>query len=124
MLGMVFAEGVLKTAEYEDSYEFIRENVDGFIEHVTIPMFDEKGIDVWVNEEGKFREDLFPSAVMTFKGKIYDYLIGNLVFTRCGKDGETVSLTEEDVKFIKKSFKSAEYLIDFASGNLLPRFSY
>ena len=113
----------LTVKTYDNSYKFLHDGVGGYFERVPISMFETKHIDVFVNEEGKFN-GMKHSAVMLYKGKPYDYLMGNLVFTKCDRRGNTVSLTDKDIDFIKKTLDSTTYLIDFSNGTMLPTFNY
>lgn len=117
--GIVFKKTGVSVETYEDSYKFISSNVDGYIERVPISVFDAKHIDVWVNEEGKFRSDLKPTAVMTHEGKFVDYLIGNIVFTKSNKNGDTISLTKKDVSFIQDTLISSGWWYSHKFGTLL-----
>lgn len=117
--GFIFTKTGSSVVTYEDSYEFISKNVDGYIERVPISVFDARHIDVWVNEEGKFRSDLKPTAVMVHNGKAVDYLVGNIVFTKSNKRGETISLTKNDVMFIQDTLISSGWFISPKYGTLL-----
>lgn len=116
-------DGVLKVVSWtDDSYKFLKNSVDGYIERVPLMYFDNVGIDVWCNEEGKL-VGLKPSIALTYDGYIYDYLVGNVVFTRHTEDGNTTSLTDDDIKFIKDKFDNAVYCVDLVSGLILPMLS-
>lgn len=111
---MIYSSNKLELATYDSkkSYEFIRGAVDGYIERIPLREFDKRHIDVWCNEEGKLRNDLDYTALLVYEGNPYDVVVGSLVFTRSTKGGKTVSLTDDDIEFIKKTFADAPYVID------------
>lgn len=98
---MVYKDGILKVAKADDSYNFLRDTVEGYIERVPLDSLGE--IDMWCNEEGKLI-GLDPSIVLMHKNRAYDVVVGNVVFTRHDGEGETISLTDKDIEFIKKKF--------------------
>lgn len=123
MKAMVFNGKKLVTKNYnEDSYDFIKSNVDGFIERVLLRDLDERNIDMWVNEDGKFR-DLETTALLFYEGKIYDEIVGNIVFTR-HEGEETTSLTDDDIKFIKEKFNSDGFYVDLNNNKIIQVLSY
>ena len=93
--------------DYESTYDLLRSNVDGYIERVCfLEEFNKRGIDVWINEEGKL-ENLAPSIVIANKnGNILEYLAGDIVFSRVNEKTETVPLTNEDIYWIKRYLES------------------
>lgn len=115
MKAMIFDGKRLKEVDYKtDSYDFISTNVGGYIERIPIRDLDSRNIDMWCNEDGKFT-DLQTSIVLAHDGKAYDFVVGNVVFTK-NDDGETTSLTDDDVKFIKNKFDHDGYYIDMKTG--------
>ena len=117
-------DGALKVVSWtDDSYKFLKNSVGGYVERVPLRDFEDVGIDVWCNEEGKL-VGLKPSIALTYDGKIYDCLVGDVVFTRYTEDGDTISLTDDDIKFIKDKFDNAVYHVDLLNGLMLPMLSY
>ena len=104
--------------DYESTYDLLRSNVDGYIERVCfLEEFNKRGIDVWINEEGKL-ENLAPSIVIADKnGKILDYLAGDIVFSRVNEETETVPLTNEDICWIKRVLSKKYLLLKEMSAN-------
>ena len=84
-----------------DSYDFLRNTVDGYIEH--IPVDSLGSIDMWGNEEAKLI-GLSPTIALAYKGKIYDVVCGTVVFMRHDGKGNTIGLKDKDIKFLKKKF--------------------
>ena len=87
----------------ENTYEDIRSYVGGYIEAIRI----RDDIVMWINEEGKILK-LPINFALGYKGKIYDFICGNAIFTGVDETGETIGLTQEMVEFILHSFKITE----------------
>lgn len=106
----------VKEENYENTYQLLSQNVGGYIERVGyIKALEEKGIDLWINEEGKLF-DLLPTVAVENKGELVDVLPGNLVFARCDDEGRTLPLSDEDIQFIKKMFTSQRGIIEYTNG--------
>jgi hypothetical protein len=89
--------------------------VGGLIERVEIG----HGIDLWVNEEGKF-EDSGENRVATLFAKpgthIFtgDYIAGDVAFTGgCDDEGETLGLNDEQFAYIAQ----AERIVEIVPGS-------
>ena len=104
---MIFDGRGLTIEEYDgDSLEFLQKSVGGYIERIPLRSLDNKKIDMWCNENGKLIG--LPLTLMLFyQGKILDGIVGNVVFTKTNDDGDTISLTEKDIKYIKKLFSES-----------------
>jgi len=122
---MIFDGLNLKETTYnsKDSYEFIKNNVGGYIERVPLRDLAERNIDLWINEEGKLI-GLDTTALLTSGDKVYDELVGNLVFTKSNGDGDTISLTDDDIKYIKKKFDTDGYYVDLKFGRVIQVLAY
>ena len=109
--GMTIKE--LNSEEYESTYELIRDNVDGFIECVPwVKPFADRGIHLWINDESKLL-DLALCLAIRNNGQIIEILSGNIVFARFNRQGETLPLEDEDIKFIKESLNCNSAVIGF-----------
>lgn len=79
-----------------DSYNLIREGVDGWIECVRLPYLN---ADMWVNEEGKLIGlpfNAIGTALWVGQYGLTDVILGDIVVTGGANDeGETIGLTEE-----------------------------
>ena len=118
MKAIIYDGKKLIEKEWEnDSYDFLRESVEGYIERIPLRDLDERNIDMWCNEEGKFR-DLETTILLNYDGKIYDNVVGNVVFTK-NKDGETIGLTDDDIKYIKNKFMDDGYYIDLKNNKMI-----
>lgn len=96
-------ESEVKFFEVGDSYEMIRDAVGGWIECVRL----NKGIDMWVNEEGKMLEscEYNPTATAIYWtnfGFMTDQIFGDVIFTSSDGEGETTGLTVEQVEYLKE----------------------
>lgn len=91
---------VLHNEEVADTYELVREAVGGYIE--ALRMSDT--CVLWINEEGKL-DELEPNFILTDRaGNQIDFVAGNVIFTGTNEEGETVSLSEEDIELIQERF--------------------
>ena len=121
---MIYSEDYgLHATKYADSSSFIHNMVGGYIELVPNTYFDKKGIDVWCNEEGKFM-NLKPCVALAHQGKIFDIVVGNIVFTRCNDEGETVSLTDEDIEYINNWYDTCDWHISADMTMMIPVIDY
>ena len=87
----------------ENTVDMIRNYVGGYIEAIRI----RDDIVMWINEEGKI-EDLPYNFALGHNGKIYDYIVGNAIFTGLDEEGNTVTLTNEMARYILSIFKVTE----------------
>jgi len=78
-----------------------------YIELVHIPELAEKGIDLYVNEEGKFNG--CKASFQIFGGR--DTVFGPAFFVSSNDEGETVSLTDAQLAFAQGWLKSQPQVI-------------
>ena len=100
---LVLSNGNFEELEIDDTLDGLQALVGGYIEHAFIgDDFYERDIDLFINEEGKFIEGLNNEIVLVKRGtnKILDIIFGNCVFVSHDDEGETISLNEEQKKFI------------------------
>ena len=95
----------IRTFTVGDSYELLRDAVDGYIECVHLPSL---GVDLWCNEEGKLtglpQNDI---ATLLFHKEFgaFDSIRGNVIFTGGADDeGDTIGLTEDQIKALTELF--------------------
>ena len=115
MKALVLEKNVFKIKEFEkeNSLNFLQKEVNGNIERISfIKVLEEKGIDVWVNEEGKLL-GLSPSITIYHQNELIDVLMGNVVFTRYNDEGETIGLTDDDISFIQALLLFRTYWLDW-----------
>lgn len=92
-------DGTIEWKEFEigNSYQLLRDSVDGYIERVSL-----KGdIDLWLNEEGKLI-GLEPNknATLLFWGTWgigSDIIVGDVFLANSNSEGDTVGLTDEQI---------------------------
>lgn len=92
-------ELIFKEVEGTSTLEILQQEVGGYIEHLGMyfPWLEQEGIDAWGNDEAALLE-LPTTCAIVFKEVPYPILLrGNIIFTRTTKDGDTVSLTKDDV---------------------------
>jgi hypothetical protein len=112
---LVLSNGNLETKEIGNRLEDLQEIVGGYIE---IPFLSEtlyeKGIDVIINEEGKLIDGLKPEiAIVNEKqGNILDLVYGNCIFASHDDEGETVGLTEEQIKVVTEELETVVELMN------------
>lgn len=111
---LVLSNNRLQEKEIDGSLEELQEIVGGYIE---IPFlskeFNENGIDVIINEEGKFIQGLKPEiAVVDSKTKeILDVVFGNCIFASHDEDGNTTALNDKQVKIVMQELQMDTTLI-------------
>lgn len=104
----------------ETTLEALQDIVGGYIEYPFIQQFRENGISVIVNDEGKLL-DLEPSIALNHNGRLIDFLNGNVIFIGTKEteyDIENDSLTDEQIKFLKKQVFNGFKCIT-TTGNIL-----
>lgn len=109
---LVLTNGKFETKEIANELEDLQEIVGGYIE---VPFLSETltkhGIDVIINEEGKFKEGLRPEiAIVDDANQVLDVVVGNCIFASHDKEGETVALTEEQYKVVMTELRMSAVL--------------
>ena len=75
--------------------------------------YDEKGISIVLDDNGKLVDEEFQvitGLIIDFadtdedRPEVIDYIVGNYLLMNHNEEGETVSLTDEQVEYIKDSF--------------------
>lgn len=100
---VVLSDGKLEVKEIENTLENLQKIVGGYIE---IPLlggvFKKHDIDTIINEEGKFIESLNPEIALIDGNtkKILDVVYGNIIFASHDEVGNTIGLTEEQIKVV------------------------
>ena len=100
---LVLTNGNFETKEIANELEDLQKIVGGYIE---VPFltetFTKNGIDVIINEEGKFIEGLRPEIAIVDRNtnQVLDVVMGNCIFASHDEEGETIPLTEEQYKIV------------------------
>lgn len=99
----------LALKDIRHSLEALQEIVGGYIEIPFLSkIFFENDIDIIINEEGKLIEGLKPEIAVIKNGtnNILDLVYGTCIFASHDEQGNTVSLTEEQIEIIKSELKN------------------
>ena len=100
---VVLSGGKLEVREIENTLENLQKIVGGYIE---IPflggVFNKNKINPIINEEGKFIEGLKPEIALIDSNtkKILDIVYGNIIFASHDEVGNTIGLTDEQIKIV------------------------
>ena len=103
MKTLILSNGKLEEKEIENTLETLQKIVGGYIEVPAISTaFTENGIDMVINEEGKFIDGLKPEiAILDYNtGRILDLVYGNCIFVSHDEEGEMVSLSKEQMEIV------------------------
>lgn len=112
---LVLSNGVLKEKEIGNGLEDLQAIVGGYIEVPYISKtLNDNGIDVIINEEGKFIEGLKPEIIIVDKKtqQILDVVMGNCIFASHDAEGETISLSEKQINIVKDVLK-LDVILDY-----------
>ena len=110
---LVLSNGKLKEQEITNSLEDLQKIVGGYIEVPFLSKtFGQNWIDIIINEEGKYIDNLKPEIAIVDKktGNILDLIMGNCVFAGHDNKGETIELNKEQAKTVRKELKHTALL--------------
>ena len=102
---LVLSNGELKEKEIDNTLEELQKIVGGYIEFPFLGnRFKDNVIDVIINEEGKFIEELKPEiAIVNEKvGSIMDIVYGNCIFASHDAEGNTIGLNDQQIDIVKQ----------------------
>ena len=105
---LILSNNELKEQEIDNTLEALQRIVGGYIE---IPYLSEtlaeNGIDVIINDEGKFIEGLKAEIAIVKDGtnEVLDVVMGNCIFASHNDEGDTVSLTDEQIAIVQNELK-------------------
>jgi hypothetical protein len=105
---LVLTNGNFETKEITNELQDLQKIVGGYIEVPFLSdMFTKNGIDVIINDEGKFIEDCKPEiAIVDGETKqVLDVVHGNCIFASHDEEGETTELTEEQMKVVMRELQ-------------------
>ncbi len=105
---LVLSNNRLQEQEIDNTLEELQKIVGGYIEVPYLAKrFNDNGIDVIINEEGKFIEGLRPEiAIIDGKTKqILDVVNGNCIFASHDEEGNTTELSEEQTKIVMQELQ-------------------
>ena len=105
---LVLSNNNFEVREINNTLETLQEIVGGYIEIPFLSQtFGDNGIDIIINDEGKFIEDCKP-AVAVVDGvtrQVLDVVRGNCIFASHDDEGETIGLTEEQLAVVLEELK-------------------
>ena len=105
---LVLSNGKLEEKDITNDLVELQAIVGGYIEVPYISKtLNDNGIDVIINEEGKFIEGLKPEIAVINKktNSILDIIMGNCIFASHDAEGETISLSKEQIDIVKDALK-------------------
>lgn len=105
---IVLSNGKLEVKEIENTLEELQKIVGGYIEFPLLGgVFKKHNIDTIINEEGKFIEGLKPEIALIDGNtkKILDVVYGNCIFASHDVEGNTIGLTDEQIKVVKQELQ-------------------
>lgn len=92
--------------EFSEEYGELQKLVEGYIE---MPyLFDD--VDIVINEEGKLI-GLEPNVYIYDDNDLVDVIVGNIVVVGHNDEGETISLTDEQIDKYTKVFANKELFL-------------
>lgn len=89
---------------FDQSLESIQEIVGGYVQTLVLRSKDGREVTIWFNEEGKLM-GLPINFPIVQEGKVIELIVGNVLVTSINDSGETVGLNDEELDFVKESFK-------------------
>ena len=105
---LVLSNNELKEQEIDNTLEELQKIVRGYIEIPYLAKrFNDNGIDIIINEEGKFIDGLKPEIVVVDSKtkQILDVINGNCIFASHDEEGNTSELNEEQVKIVMQELQ-------------------
>lgn len=105
---LVLSNGELKVKEIDNTLEVLQKIVGGYIEIPYLSeVFAKNGIDVIINDEGKFIEGMKPEIAIVKDGtnEVLDVVMGNCIFASHNDEGDTVALNEVQIMIVQNELK-------------------
>lgn len=103
MRALILSNGELREREIENTLEELQKLVGGYIEVPYLgKTFRENGIDVIINEEGKFVKGLRPEIVVLDEKtkQTLDVVYGNCIFATHNEEGDTMELSQDQAEIV------------------------
>lgn len=115
---LVLSNNNFEVKEINNKLEDLQKIVGGYIEIPFLSeVFYENGIDMIINEEGKFIEECKPEIAVVRKdtNEVLDVVHGNCIFASHDDEGETIGLSEEQLAVVMKELKM-DVLLSYRGG--------
>lgn len=105
---LILSNGKLEEKEIDNTLEELQKIVGGYIEFPLLGgVFKKHNIDTIINEEGKYIEGLKPEIALIDSNtkKILDVVYGNCIFASHDADGNTIALTDKQIKVVMQELQ-------------------
>ena len=105
---LVLSNGRLNEQKIDGTLEGLQEIVGGYIEIPYLSKeFNVNGIDIIINEDGKYIEGLRPEIAIVDSNtkKILDVVVGNCIFASHDEAGNTIGLNDEQMKIVMQELQ-------------------
>ena len=89
--------------ELAQFYKLIHTDI---VEHLSVKI-NKRKYDLWFDEEGKFKRNA-PLYPLSYNGKIYDVIMGNIVVTK-SRNGRTEGIPDKEWDSLKKALEEKAY---------------
>lgn len=122
MKALVLSNNKFEVKEIKNELEELQKIVGGYIEIPYLSKrFFENGIDIIINEEGKFIEGLKPEIAVVNRdnNKVVDIVFGNCIFASHDEEGYTTELTEEQMRIVLREMQTEVILSNNADKNFV-----
>ena len=106
---LVLSNGELQEKDIPNTLEELQKIVGGYIEIPFLSrVFNENKINIIINEEGKFIDGLKPEIAIIKQGvnAILDVVHGNCIFASHDMEGNTIALTDEQIRIVQEKLKT------------------
>lgn len=108
--------------ELNVSLATMQREIDGFVE---LANFDRElkdaKIDMFCDEEGKLKESCMPElAIIDKDGGLQDIIAGNIVFAGESPHGETIGLSEQQLRVLREKLYNV-HIVGYRAGKSLIR---
>lgn len=102
--GVLVSNGEVKEYEleynsYKDYYKVL--NCDTF--DIQTRKFGDEWLDIYCDDEGLFKENNKPSVLTFANGELVEQIVGNVFIVSHDDEGETISLTDEQIKKVMET---------------------
>lgn len=95
----------------DDSLESLQKCVGGYIESVPLnDVLSGANIVAYCNEEGKLLRLNAEALFVQKDGAVVDMICGPIIFTGVTDEGDSASLTDEQIALIRKEFNQEVYI--------------